>query len=263
MGVFRRAESLAESGETVALVSVTGTEGSAPRDPGATMLVRADGSTEGTIGGGNVEELSRQAAVEAIDDGESTTVEWELRPDGNTGMVCDGAMELFINVLQGRRTLVVAGGGHIAVPVTELAADLGYHPVVLEDREEYADPARFDESTTVHHASVEDGFDSTNVTENTAVVVATRSSALDRRAAACGLESDAFYVGVVASETKSRRIREGLRTNDIDGETIEELYSPVGLDLGGDTPRDIALSILAEVELVRHGGTGRQLSIDE
>lgn len=262
MGVFRNAESLAEAGETVALVSVTGTEGSTPRDPGATMLVKSDGTTEGTIGGGNVEELSRQAAVEAIEDGESTTAEWELRPEGNTGMVCDGTMELFINVLEGRRTLVVAGGGHIAVPVTELAADLGYRPVVLEDRDEYADPGRFDQSTTVHHATVEDGFAETDITENTAVVVATRSSALDRRAAALGLESDVFYVGVVASEAKAGRIREGLRNDGVSEAAIDDLHSPAGLDLGGDTPRDIALSILAEVEMVRHGGSGRRLSAD-
>lgn len=264
MGVYERAESLAADGESVALVSVIETEGSAPRDPGATMLVRSDGSTEDTIGGGNVEELSRKAAVDAIEAGASRTETWELRPDGNTGMVCDGSMTVFINVLEGSRSLVVAGGGHIAVPVTKIAASVGFAPIVIEDREEYADPDRFHESTTVHHATPEDGFEEIDVTPNTAVVVATRSSSLDRRAAACALESDAFYVGAVASATKADHIREELaEIHELEAETIRDLYSPVGLDLGGDSPASIALAILAEVELVRNGGSGSQLTVTE
>ena len=261
MGVYRRAEELAAAGETVALVTVTAVSGSAPRDPGATMLVRGDGSTAGTIGGGNVENLSREAAVEAIEAGESSTAEWELRPEGNTGMVCDGHMEVFINVLAGRRTLLIAGGGHIAVPLTELAAAAGYDPVVIEDRAEYADPERFHPDTTVHHTTPEEGFAAATVTENTAVVVATRSSALDRRAAACGLRSDAFYVGAVASERKAAHIREGLREEDgVPAETVADLHAPVGLDLGGDAPRSITVSVLAEVELEYNDATGDRLS---
>lgn len=257
MGVYRRAEELAAAGETVALVTVTAVEGSAPREPGTSMIVREDGSIEGTIGGGNVEEVTRQAAVEAIEDRAPRSERWELRPGGNTGMVCDGSMEVFINVLEGQRTLVVAGGGHIAVPVVEIAATVGYEPVVIEDRDEFADPERFPDARTVVHGTIEEGFERTSINSNSAVVIATRSSALDRRAALEGLESDAFYVGCVASETKADTIREGLREDGCADDLVDRLRAPVGLDLGADSPGEIALSIVSEIEAVRNGTSAR------
>lgn len=256
MGLYSKAETLSSEGETVALVTVTAVEGSAPRDPGTSMLVRADGEIEGTIGGGTVEELSRRAAVEAIEEGEPRREQWELRPGGNTGMVCDGHMDVFINVLEGKRRLIVAGGGHIAVPVVRIADRLGYETIVIDDREEFADPERFPEADVIH-ADVRDGFDEVAITANTAVVIATRSGTLDRRSAERALPSDAFYVGCVASRTKADHIRSGLREDGLDEELISRLRAPVGLDLGADSPAEIALSILAEVQAVRGGGTGR------
>lgn len=256
MGLYRRAEELTDRGETVALVTVTAVDGSAPRSPGTSMLVREDGSIEGTIGGGTVEELSRDAAVEAIEEGTPRRERWELRPGGNTGMVCDGSMEVFVNVLEGTRTLIVAGGGHIAVPVVRIGAELGYAPVVLEDRDEFADPDRFPEADVIK-APIEEGMAEAPITSNAAVVIATRSSTFDRRAAREALESDAFYVGCVASDAKAGHIREGLRDDGVDEDRVDRLRAPVGLDIGADTPAEIALSILAEVEAVRTGASGR------
>lgn len=262
MGIFGTADELVNAGETIALVTVTAIEGSAPREPGTSMIVHADGSITGTIGGGNVEDLSREAALEAIEASEPRHEQWELRPTGNTGMVCDGYMEVFINVLEGRRRLVIAGGGHIAVPVASIGAELGYRPVVIEDRDEFADPDRFPDGEVVH-GTIEEGFEQTTITENTAVVIATRSSALDRRAAAAALESKAFYVGCVASQAKASHIREGLREDGLADNTIAALRSPVGLDTGADSPAEIALSILAEVETVRTDSSAQPLSASE
>lgn len=262
MGLFRRAEKATDRGETVAIVTVTAVEGSAPRSPGTSMLVREEGTIEGTIGGGTVEKLSRDAAVEAIDEGASRREEWELRPGGNTGMVCDGSMEVFINVLEGKRTLIVAGGGHIAVPVVRIGTELGYSPVVVEDRDEFADPDRFPDADVIQ-APFEEGIAETTITGNTAIVIATRSSTFDRRAAQHALESDAFYVGCVASESKAEHIRAGLRDDGVDEASLDRLRAPVGLDLGADTPAQIALSILSEIESVRTGASGRSHSAPE
>lgn len=259
MGIYGTADELVDRGETIALVTVTAIEGSAPRQPGTSMIVHADGSITGTIGGGNVEDLSREAALEAIESGEPRHEQYELRPQGNTGMVCDGYMEVFINVLEGRRRLIIAGGGHIAVPTARIADAVGYRPVVIEDRDEFADEERFPAARVIH-GTIEEGFDTTAVTENTAVVIATRSSALDRRAAEAALESDAFYVGCVASQSKAAHIREGLGEEGVDPAAIERLHSPVGLDTGADSPGEIALSILAEIEAVRTGTDATPLS---
>lgn len=260
MGVYRRIDELTAAGERVALVTVTATDGSVPREIGTAMLVREDGSIEGTIGGGSVEERSREAAVEALESGEPRHETWELRPGGNTGMVCGGSMEVFINVLESTRSLVVAGGGHIAVPVVRMAAELGYSVTVVEDRESFADPDRFPEAEVIEDR-IADGLESLPLSDNTAMIIATRSSALDRKAATIGLASDAFFVGCVASDQKAEHIRDGLRDDGVSPDAIDRLRSPVGLDIGADSPAEIALSILAEVETVRTGATGTSNSI--
>jgi len=257
MSVYRRAAELTEAGETVALATVTRVEGSAPQDPGATMLVRADGDVEGTIGGGTVEELTREAAVEAIEERESRTEHWVLRPDGNTGMVCGGEMTVFVNVVDGTQRLIIAGAGHIAEPLSRMAPELGYDVFVVDDREAYATEERFPNATR-YVGDYDAGLAEFGVTPNTAVAVASRSGTFDRIAAREALERGAYYVGLVASETKAEHVRDGLREDGLDDGALERLHSPVGLDLGGGDPADVALSILAELNRVRHGlPTGR------
>jgi xanthine dehydrogenase accessory factor len=252
MDIHGRVDELTTAGETVALVTVTDVEGSAPQDVGASMLVRADGATEGTIGGGTVEELTREAAVEAIEERTPRTEHWELRRDGNTGMVCGGEMTVFINVISGEQRLIIGGGGHIAERLSRMAAEMGYSVFVVDDREEYADADRFPDAK-VYVGDYDAGLSEFGVTANTAVAVATRSGHFDRIVSQTALERGAYYVGLVASETKADHVREGLRDNGVDDDAFERFHSPVGLDLGGSNPEDVALSILAELNRVRHG----------
>ncbi|MFD1687354.1 XdhC family protein [Halobellus litoreus] len=251
-GLYGRVEELTEAGETVALATVTGVDGSAPQDPGAAMLVRADGRTEGTVGGGTVEERTRRTALEAIEERSPRTEHWELRPEGNTGMVCGGEMDVFINVIPGSQRLIVAGGGHIGQSLAAMAVELGYDVFVVDDREAYADPERFPDAA-VHADDYDAGIESIGVTDNTAVVVATRSGHFDRIASREALERGAYYVGLVASDTKAERVADGLREDGIDEGDFERFHSPVGLELGGGDPADVALSILGELNRVRHG----------
>lgn len=259
MGLHGTIESLLDRGETVALVTVTDVDGSAPQDPGAEMVVESDGSIHGTVGGGTVEELSRKAALEAIDEKRPRTEHWELTPDGNTGMVCGGEMTVFINVMRGRRRLIVAGGGHIGEVLVGLAGEMGYDVAVVDDRADYADPDRFDDEVTVVAGAYDEGIAEVGVTDNTAVAVATRSGTTDRIAARAGLLGGAFYVGVVASDRKAARIRDGLVDDGVDDSLVERLCSPAGIDLGGAGPEHVALSMLAEITAVRHGGSGEHM----
>lgn len=253
MALHRRAAELTAAGETVAFATVTDIEGSAPQGVGASMLVRPDGSTEGTIGGGTVEELTREAALEAIEEREPRTAVWELRPGGNTGMVCGGEMTVFVNVLTPDARLVVAGAGHIAVPLSRMARTMGYDVSVVDDREEYADPERFDDAVTVVADDYDAGIAEVGVTDNTAVVIASRSGTFDRIAARAALERGAYYVGLVASETKAEHVADGLREDGIEESAFDRFHAPVGIEVGGADPSDVALSILAQVNRVRNG----------
>ncbi|SDX95835.1 XdhC family protein [Halobellus clavatus] len=253
MGLYQTAADLTAAGETVALVTVTEVDGSAPQDPGASMLVRADGTTEGTIGGGTVEELTREAALEAIETREPRSETWELRPGGNTGMVCGGEMSVFINVLTAEARLVIAGAGHIAVPLSAMALTMGYEVWVIDDREEYADPDRFDDAVTVLADDYDEGITRAGITDNTAVAIASRSGTFDRIAAQEALERGAYYVGLVASDTKAAHVIDGLRDDGVDDEALARLHAPVGIEVGGGDPEDVALSILAQLNRVRTG----------
>lgn len=254
MSIFERVSELSSQGETLALVTVTETTGSAPREPGASMIVLENGTTEGTIGGGTVEHLAQEAALEAIESDLPSTATFELRPGGNTGMVCEGTMDVFINVIGPSKRLLMVGGGHIAVPVVRFANELGYDVTVIEDREDYATDDRFP-AATIFNEGIEEAMERYSITPNTAVVIATRSSTFDRRAARNSLSTESFYVGCVSSEAKANHIKEGLHSDGVERAAIERLRAPIGVDVGAETPAEIALSIMTEVEAVRTGSS--------
>jgi xanthine dehydrogenase accessory factor len=257
---FERAEALAERGVPSAMLTVVDKEGSAPRDVGAKMLVTGD-DAYGTIGGGTVEGLAVEDARAVLAGDEDPGVRtYELTPDGNTGMVCGGAMDVFVDRLGGREHLYVAGGGHIAAALTPLAEELGYAVTVVDDRETYAAADRFPDGTEAIHGDYGEVLADLPMTAATAVAVATRSGTYDADAVAAALDGDAGYVGLVASDTKARRVLDGLAEAGYDRRDLAGVRAPVGLDLGGGGPEDVALSILAELHRDRHGTAGERMT---
>jgi len=256
MTVFERVDDLVSTGKPAAMLTVVGTEGSTPREVGAKMVV-TDEETYGTIGGGTVEGLAIDAARDVLrgeaDGGVRT---YELAPGGNTGMVCGGSMDVFIDRISGRPLLYIAGCGHIAVELAALGSRLGYEVVAIDDREEYADADRFPEDVRVECGRYNDLLDDLPMTSETSVAVATRSSTFDKRAVAAALDGNAGYVGVVASEQKADHIFESLLEDGYSHRELAHVRAPVGLDLGGGGPEDVALSILAEVHRDRHDASG-------
>jgi len=260
MSVFERAHTLAERGESVALLTVVDKDGSAPREVGARMLVTAD-DEYGTIGGGSVEGLAIEAGRAVLADEEAPGVRtYDLHPDGNTGMVCGGSMDVFVDRLRGRKRLAIAGGGHIAAELAPLAERLGYDVTVIDDREGYAAPERFPDTTETIHGEYGEALADRALTDESAVAVATRSGTFDARAVGAALEAGAGYVGLVASATKADRVLESLADDGYAWSDLARVRAPIGLDLGGGDPADVALAILAEMSRDRHGASGDRLS---
>jgi xanthine dehydrogenase accessory factor len=253
MTVFDDLSDLLDSGEPAALVTVVGKSGSAPRGVGTRMVVTPEG-TRGTIGGGVVEGLAIDDAREVLAGvAEPGVRTYELEPGGNTGMVCGGEMDVFVDRVQGRARLHVAGAGHIGRELAALAARVGYEVSVVDDRADYADPEAFPDDVEVAHGDYGDVLADRPMGEDAAVAVATRSGTFDGDAVAAGLDGGAGYVGLVASDTKADRVLSGLAEEGYSRQELARVRSPVGLDLGGGGPGDIALAILAEVHAVRHG----------
>ena len=252
MTVFDDLTDLVDAGEPAALLTVVAKEGSAPRDVGTRMVVTRE-DAHGTIGGGTVEGLAVEDARAVLaGDADPGIRSYELHPDGNTGMVCGGRMDVFVDRVRGSARLHVAGGGHIGRELAALADRVGYEVVVVDDREEYADPDAFPGGVDVRRGDYGAVLRELPTGPDTAVAVATRSGTFDGRAVAAAVDGGAGYVGLVASETKADRVVDGLVEDGYSRAELARVRSPVGLDLGGGGPADIALAVLAEVHAVRH-----------
>ncbi len=261
--IIEKANELIAKGEKFVLVTVVRTEGSVPREVGAKMIVRQDGSILGTIGGGRIEALAIDEAKEVIKKGKPITVTYSLGEgeDVETHMICGGEMELLLDPIQSRPTLMIVGGGHIALPLSRLGFILGFRIVVIDDRKEYANRERFPEAETVVCQQFDDAFNEVSVTPSTYLVIITRGHIHDELALRRTIASEAAYIGMIGSQRKVRTIFKNLKKDGISEKAIRRVYAPIGLDIGAENPEEIAVSIMAEIVKVRKGGTGKSLGL--
>lgn len=244
-------------GLPTALVTVTAAQGSAPREAGAKMLVLPEGSIEGTIGGGRLEAEVIRSAQAALAEGRSRAVSFELEPK-TLGMYCGGKVDLFIDVYVAALKLVILGGGHVGKSVAEFSRFLGFPHSVIDDRPEFSRPEDYPQARAVLTAQPDAALKNVGIDPNTAVVIVTRCHGFDLRCLVAALQTSAFYVGMIGSRTKTERLLALCRRRGLDPDE-DRVHAPIGLDLGGRRPEEIALSIFAEVLAVRHGATARPL----
>lgn len=263
--IFQKANELMANGERFVLVTVVGTRGSVPREIGAKMIVREGRRIFGTIGGGSIEALAISESSSVLKEGKSRVVRYSLGKGEatETGMICGGEMELLLDPIQGKPTLLIAGGGHIALPLVRLGSMLGFRVVVIDDREEYANRERFPEADTVICQEFSDALSEVRITPITYIVIVTRGHVYDKLVLKHTITSKAAYVGMIGSRTKVRTILENLRKEGIPEHTIRRVHAPIGLDIGAETPEEIAVSIMAEIVKLRRGGTGERLALRE
>lgn len=242
-GIIETLAQCLESNEPVALATVVEVKGASPAQVGFKLLVRPDGSVVGNIGGGTLEQRVRTEAMAALAEGKSRLLHYTLREKGPdaVGMVCGGEATVFIEVYQPAPVLLIVGGGHIGRPLAEMARLVGFNVQVVD--------VRPDRATTPQ-------LDPTTITPWTYVVVITESHITDEQALRQVLDTPAAYLGMIGSRRKVGIIFDHLRAEGVPEERIARVHAPIGLDLGGRSPAEIALAILAEIVQVRYGGTG-------
>ena len=261
--IYQAAASAVERGEAVALATIVRVRGSTPRGTGTKMLIRADGTAEGTIGGGELEARVLTAAREALCSGEPCLVSFSLHNTevGDPG-ICGGEADVFIDVLIPRPTLLIVGAGHVAVPVAELGALLGFRTVVLDDRAEFASEERFPRADELIVGDIPTELARFPVNTQTHVVIVTRGHAHDEAALQAVLGWLAAYVGMIGSRRKVRTVFDNLRAAGASEDALARVRAPIGLDIGAETPEEIALSIMAEIVMLRRGGRGEPLKLN-
>lgn len=236
-----------DSGRSAAFVTVISVGGSTPREAGAKMLVYEDGSIEGTVGGGAIEALTIKKAVECIKKGESGKFVFELKPGGNTGMICMGDMEVYIDVYKNPLKVLILGGGHVGVKIAEACRLVGYPYLVADDRKEFANAARFPQALAIITEMPHKAVKSADIDKDTYVVIVTRGHALDRECLEAVMPTPAAYIGMIGSADKVREVFRIMGKKKLYPLKDPRVHSPIGLNLGGQTPGEIAVSVLAEI----------------
>jgi xanthine dehydrogenase accessory factor len=252
-----------DDGESVALVTVTSKLGSGPRDTGSMMLVGASGELiDGTIGGGKVEEQAKMDAAECIRKNESAAFKYELTlkdTEHSLGMACGGAVEIFVKVFSRQDDLVVFGGGHIALELSAFAKTLNYRVTIIDHRPEFISDDRF---PNVERKMAMDDFmvEPFEMDSNTSVVIVTHGHSFDMEALKMVIHSPARYIGMIGSRSKINFCFNQLKNEGTEEELLATVHAPIGLDVGGETPPEIALAIMGEIQAVKYNRSGGFLS---
>lgn len=249
------------SGEPIVLATIIRARGSVPRHAGSKMLIYEDGRISGTIGGGEMEARVVQEAVSALDDGQPRVVPYSLvDPASGDPGVCGGEVEIYIEPYQPVTTIFVIGCGHVGRAVVKLAKWLGFRVVANDDREELATPEQTPDADIYLPGSIEKALVEFNVTGNTYIVLVTRNVLLDRQILPHLVDTRATYIGIIGSRRRWEETKRLLREDGLDEEQIQRFHSPIGLELQAETPEEIALSIMAEIVMFRHGGSGKRMA---
>jgi xanthine dehydrogenase accessory factor len=252
--VFRTLVRAMDAGERTALVTIVSTSGSTPQRVGARMLVHEDGRTAGTIGGGCYENDACGKAREAIRLSRPQLVRYSLNDDlaAESGLICGGQMEVFIEPVVPVPDLYLLGAGHVSVEVARIAHLAGFSVHVVDDREKFASADRFPGADIVV-SDIPNWLKTAPIPPDAFVVVVTRGHRHDLDAVRVLVGRPTRYLGLIGSRAKVLRIFEVLEHEGADRATLASVHAPIGLDIGAVTPGEIAVSIVAELIAVRSG----------
>jgi xanthine dehydrogenase accessory factor len=245
------------TGSPVVLATIIATDGSVPRHAGTKMVICADGSTVGTVGGGKVEVAIRDDALAILERSEPELRNYTLQDpkQGDPG-VCGGTMSVYLEPYMTPHTIFVIGCGHVGKAVVELAHWLGYRTVAVDDREELVSVDALPLADVRIQGSVAEAVAAHPITENTSVVVVTRSHALDAEITPVLLETPARYIGVMGSKRRWASTLELVAESGVSRQSLKRIHNPIGTDIGAETVEEIAVSIMSEIISSAAGGTG-------
>jgi xanthine dehydrogenase accessory factor len=253
MDIYEQIVELRRAGRRGAVATIVNVRGSIPSFRTAKMLVRDDGSIFGTIGGGCVEADVWQAAREVMESEKPRTLTFDLNQDPkyDTGLVCGGTLEVFVEPILPPALLYIFGAGHVAVHLCQAAANAGFDVIVADDRTSYATKERFPAARETHGLDFDEATKKFDPNESDYIVIVTRGHRDDMRVLRWAVQTSARYVGMIGSKRKVIEIFKTLQQEGIPEHLFDRVHAPIGLDIGAITPEEIAVAITAELIAVR------------
>ena len=235
-------------GEPVVLCTVVNTKGSVPRHAGAKMLVYSDGRFAGTVGGGEVENRVLAEAMASFKDGKTRFLSYDMiDPERGDAGICGGVVTVFVEPFLDLPTVVVVGAGHVGKPIVHLAKWLGFRVVVSDDRAELCTPEETPGGDVYLPVPMSRIPQEMTLDSRTYMVLVTRGAEVDIEGLPAILETDVPYIGLIGSKRRWAHTQEKLIEKGVTKEALERVKSPIGLFIHAETPKEIAVSILAEV----------------
>jgi xanthine dehydrogenase accessory factor len=237
-----------DGGTPVVVATIVDTARSVPRHAGAKMLIYADGTSSGTVGGGQVEALIRSDALDALAKKTTRLKQYTLEdPEQGDPGICGGTMTIALEPYMPPHTILVVGCGHVGRAVIDLAHWLGYRTVATDDRSELMDESSMPNADVRLVGTVEAALDEEPVDEHTSIVVVTRSHEMDAEIVPKLVTTPARYIGVMGSKRRWAATRDRLLESGVSADALDRIHVPIGIDIGAETVEEIAVSILSEI----------------
>jgi xanthine dehydrogenase accessory factor len=258
--IFKALAELEEKNQAGAFCVVVRAQGSTPRNAASKMLVYPDGRILGSVGGGELEHRVIEAARQALQDGKTRVLEYSMSdPQRGDPGLCGGQVEVYVEPVIPRPTLVVIGGGHVGKAVASLAHWLGFRVVVNDDRPEFVTPEAAPDADEIILCPMPDLPEKMEITPWTYLVLTTRGVDVDVPGLPVLLDTPASYIGVIGSRRRWATTYQALLEAGVAEDKLQSIYSPIGLELNAETPEEIAVSIMAEIVMLRKGGSGQTM----
>jgi len=262
--LYQELARLEKSGESGVLCTIISSRGSTPRRTGSKMLVYPDGSFIGTVGGGEVESRVIREALTTLENGSPKLLSYDMvdPKQGDPG-VCGGQLEVYVEPILPSPTVVVIGGGHVGKAVAHLARWLNFRVVVSDDRVEFCTPEANPDADAFYPVKMSELPRELKITPQTYLILTTRGVTVDIEGMPALLNTPAGYIGVIGSKRRWTMTRKALLEAGISEEKVQRVVSPIGLELNAETPEEIAVSIMAEIIMLRNGGSGKPMKMND
>jgi len=253
MDLYDEIVRLRKLGQKCALATIVQVKGSIPSYESAKLLVREDGSMLGTVGGGCVEAEVWNAAREVIETEKPRHLNFSLGQDAayDNGLICGGQLNIFVEPVIPQPKAYIFGGGHVSKSISKAATLAGFSTIIIDDREAFANPERFPEAEATHAGEYEAVFPKLAVNSSSYLVIVTRGHRDDMRVLRWAVTTPAKYVAMIGSKRKTISVVKELEKEGLPREAFEKIFAPMGLDIGAESPEEIAISVVAEMIAVR------------
>ena len=254
MDVFEEIARLKKAGIKAALATIVNVRGSIPSYESAKLLVREDGSLFGTVGGGCVEAEVWSAARKVIEEEAPRRLTFSLNndPSYDTGLLCGGTLEVFVEPILPTAYVYIFGAGHVSLSLSKVATIAGFRSIIVDDREAYANRERFPEAAEVYADDFEKVFERLEPNSSSFLIAVTRGHRDDMRVLKWAVGTPARYIGMIGSKRKVIEIAQYLEEKEgIAAAQLERVHAPIGLEIGALTPEEIAVAVVAEMIAVR------------